>query len=170
MSENVKKSDTSIEKFGKSKFLIILVGGILGVLFLLFGGSSLFSSEAKSSGEVSVASPMEEAERYRISLEERIRLLCESVGGVSDVYVSVSLAGGYTSVYATEEKNGGESYVTLGSGSSASALLISCEPPQIDGIGVVCRGGENPVIRAGLISLLSATFAVSSARIAVVGK
>ena len=103
--------------------------------------------------------------RYRSDLEERVKHLCESVLGVKDVTVIITLSGGFERIYATELSEGGEEYVIIGSGSSAEALLLSQAAPQIEGIGIVCQGGGNPDVKLELTSLLSASFHVSSNRI-----
>ena len=59
----------------------------------------------------------------------------------------------------------GEEYVILGSGSSASPIYLSRTAPEIAGIGIVCSGGANDNVKRELISLLSATFHISSNRI-----
>ena len=55
--------------------------------------------------------------------------------------------------------------ITVGSGSSKTAVKVTEKPPTIGGIGIVCRGGGDPIIQNRLISLLSATFGVSSTKI-----
>ena len=102
---------------------------------------------------------------YQDYLEKRIKTLCESVSGVRNVTVVVTLSGSFESVYATEWPDGNEEYVILGSGSSASPIYLSRSAPEIAGIGIVCSGGANDNVRRELISLLSATFHISSNRI-----
>jgi stage III sporulation protein AG len=77
------------------------------------------------------------------------------------------LEGGFQSVYATEYQNGNESYVIVGSGSSAKPLFLSREAPQIAGVGIVCRGGNSASVRHELTILISAAFPVPSNRIYV---
>ena len=57
--------------------------------------------------------------------------------------------------------------VILGSGASASALYLTRTPPAIAGIGIVCDGGGSERVRCELVSLLGATFDVSTHRIYV---
>lgn len=74
-------------------------------------------------------------------LEEKIRSLCEQVDGVSEVTVVVSLSD---------------------TASDATAGNIA-------GVGIVCRGGEDPLIGARLTSLVSAACGIRSNRIYVTG-
>lgn len=161
MKEDAK---TPAEKQSRKKLLLILLGAGTGILLLLIG-SGWFSSSKKTTAEPSALSAEEEIEQYRSSLELRIASLCASVSGVSDVHVAVSLSGGFETIYATESKNGSEVYAIIGSGSNAEALVISRNPPEVTGIGVVCRGGGNTAVRNELISLLSSSFRVPTNRI-----
>lgn len=148
-------------------FWLILLGAVVGILLLLFGNGL---SKQEESNEASALSPsaVEVLESYREKLEEEIRSLCESVNGVGAVTVVLTLSGGFTNVYATEEaQNGGEQYVIVGSGSGAAALLLSQSAPEICGIGIVCRGGTNAGVRQELIALLSAAYHVPANRIYV---
>lgn len=161
MNDNEK---TPIQKKTRRKMILILLGAGAGVLLLLIG-SGWFSSSPKTTSAVSSLSAEEELSLYRTSLESRVETLCSSVSGVSNVHVAVSLSGGFETIYATEIKNGSEVYATVGSGSNAEAIVISRNPPEIIGIGVVCRGGGNTAIRAELTALLASAFHVPTNRI-----
>ncbi|MBQ8432208.1 MAG: hypothetical protein IJX28_04925 [Clostridia bacterium] len=143
--------------------LLPLLG--LGVLLLVWGnGSSNSVAEATTTPYV-----VEEDELilYQTYLEGRIRALCSSVAGVGEVTAVVTLEGGFTSHYATEQKSNGQEYVILGSGTGATALFLSRTAPGIAGIGIVCHGGASPEVRGELIALLSAAFDVPSNHIYV---
>ena len=152
------------KKHDRRKLTLILLGGLFGVLLLL-AGSGWFAKPKENTA--ATRSDAEELEAYRESVEERIAALCCSVDGVSEVRVAVTLSGGFETVYATEIKNGSEVYATVGSGSSAEALVISRDPPAVVGIGVVCRGGGNAGIRNELTALLAAAFRVPTNRIRI---
>ena len=151
---------------GKGKLLLFLVVAAIGVALILIGSGT---GERKEQTNTVTEYRTEEDELviYQQYLEERIKKLCESVSGVSDVTVTVTLSGGFESVYATEWKDGNEKYVILGSGASAEALYLTRSAPEISGIGIVCRGGETEQARYELIGLLSATYHVNSNRIYV---
>lgn len=151
-------------KQSRKKIMFILLGAGAGILLLLIG-SGWFSSPQKTAESAETPTAQEELEAYRASLEERIAALCSSVAGVGNVRAAVTLAGGFETVYATETKNGATVYATVGSGSNAEALVISRKPPEVAGIGVVCRGGGDPAIRGELTALLSSAFRVPSNRI-----
>ena len=141
---------------------ILLLGALAGVA-LLFWGNREEAPQAADGVPYDLA--QDEILIYQNYMEEKVKALCASVDGVGDVTVVVSLEGDFTSVYATEYHDGNESYVIVGSGSSAKPLLLSRETPQIAGVGIVCKGGADPSIRHELTVLISAAFHISSNRI-----
>ena len=148
----------------KGKLWILLLVALLGILLLLFGGSA----EKKQEDSLDLPDTQkEDLTAYREALEERIRKLCESVKGVENVCVMVTLERGFSAIYATEWEGDKESYVILGSGSSAQALYLGESAPTVTGIAIVCTGGDNATVRRELTSLLCAAFSLSSTRIHV---
>ena len=156
------KKGTATEK-GRLRLYLLLGCGLLGILLILFGSGG--QKAVESAKETPYSTSTDELVIYQDYLEERIKTLCESVNGVRNVTVVVTLSGSFESVYATEWLDGNEEYVILGSGSSASPIYLSRSAPEIAGIGIVCAGGSNDNVRRELISLLSATFHISSNRI-----
>lgn len=159
-----KKKESLSQKIGKRKLLLILLGGGVGVLLLLFG-SGWFGNPSGKATTDNTQKIEEEVRQYREETEKQIKELCESVQGVGNVTVAVSLSGGFETVYATESNNSGEHYVTIGSGSNQQAVLLYRTPPDVTGIGIVCTGGSDLNIRRELLSLLSATYHISTNRI-----
>ena len=160
-----KNQDGDAQSSGKLKWTILAGGAMLGILLLLWGGNMDQASRDDDTSSIQSATPQDELEAYQIYLEGRVRTLCQSVEGVDNVTVAVTLSGGFEEIYATEFIDGNEEYVIIGSGSSASALYLSRNAPEIAGIGVVCRGGGNTDMRQELLALLSATFHVPANRI-----
>lgn len=159
-----KRNREDGEKNGNPRLWIILIGAALGVGLLLFSGSTEKATDAPQ--KESTYSPEEdEMVLYQRYLEGRVKTLCESVNGIGDVTVIVTLSGSFESVYATELTEKGEEYVIVGSGSSAQALFLSREAPTIAGVGIVCGKGSSAAAKQELISLVSAALNVPSNRI-----
>ena len=162
------------KQFLKNKKLLILSAiAAIGVLLLIAGGrENKVNTQNTTESDATV-----QLEEYREMLRRDIVRLCEQVGGVSDVTVAVSLECGFEYVYATDIKSDSDTYgsqvqtkyITIGSGSSESAVYITEKLPRIGGIGVVCRGGSDPVIVRRLTSLLSAAYNIGSNKIYVTG-
>lgn len=164
MFSRSKSEGGSPETSGRLRLILIFAGAAVGILLILLGGGDLFSSE-EIADEPDAPTAQQELAQYQDYIEERVRSLCESVEGVSGVTVAVTLSGNFEEIYATEQVDGNEEYVIVGSGSNASALYVSRRAPQLIGIGVVCRGGGNADIRQELTALLCAAFQISSNRV-----
>ena len=146
-----------IEKLRKNKKLwMIIFCAALGIGLIL-----LSNNNEESNG--SVKSDNEALAAYTREVEEKIYELCSRVKGVSDVSVAVSFESGFETVYARKYDDG--ELVVVGSGSSKSAVKVTEKPPMIGGIGVVCRGGGDPIVQKRLLDLLSAAFGISSNKI-----
>lgn len=143
---------------------VILILAAVGVALLMIGAPKL---GAQKEIETPYSPTEDELTLYQEHLEQRIVALCQSVSGVSDVRVFVSLEGGFESVYATEYEDGDERYVIVGGGSSAEPLYLSRHAPTVKGVGIVCRGGADPRVQRELIGLISATLDLSGNRIYV---
>lgn len=131
---------------------MVLIGVLaaVGILLLWLG---------RSEGGGDTAAAVSSDWRGEISaLEAKAAALCSQVAGVEDVTVAVSLAQGAEYVYAAGESG------YLGTGSTGTRLITE-RPPQIGGIGVVCRGADDPETVQKLIALLSAAFGVGANRI-----
>ncbi len=162
MLDFLKRNENGESPLSKKGIWVLLLA-LLGLGLLLFGGKVSASDDTVTQ---SPYSPQEdELVLYREHLEERIQALCQSVSGVGTVRVAVTLSGSYKAVYATESKDGNEEYVILGSGSSASALLLSKETPSVIGVGIVCSGKANTGVKSELTALVAAAFDVPTNRI-----
>ena len=149
------------EKKSRASIYAIL-GAAVGLLLLLWG----------SFGGVSEATPSSdtaEIEAYCAYLEAQAVKLCESVKGVSNVTVTITLDGGFEQIYATDKSVSGNTqsfeHVKLGSGSGAQLCAVSVSAPRVAGIGVTCRGGGSDRVRAELTELLCAAFGVGANKI-----
>lgn len=142
---------------GRGRYLLIGAGLILGILLLVAGNLDIKSVDQKMVQAFS-------AEEYCQTLEKRLATLLSAVDGAGEVRVMISLEGGVRSVY---EKDGKGECVTVGSGSSESAVLVSEGMPAIGGVGVVCRGATSERVKNEIIALISATLGVGAHKIYV---
>ena len=162
-------------KGGLKKWLLPLVG-LLGVLLLLFANHLPQPGAQKQTEQGGSLTAEDELALYSATLTKEVESLCAQVAGAGQVRAAISLQGGFTYLYAadSEQKRDGEggeqsseSYITVGNGASESAVLLTRIPPAVRGIGIVCSGGDDPAVRAEIISLLSAAYGVGSNRIYV---
>ena len=155
-------------KKNNQKIIIIFALAAIGIFLLLFGAHGI--GDKAQEDQTKIEDSMN-ADEYAKSVEKNISELCEKISGVSDVHTVVTLEGGYNTVYAQNSQSGASGYknefVLTGNGSSERAILVGYSTPQVSGVGIVCRGGGDPHIRSEIISLISATFGVSSNKIYV---
>lgn len=168
-SEEGKKRGRGMLDFLRARGrLWLLVGGVIAGVFLLLVGSGFGDeSEEAETSERTLYEDAADLNAYKEALENELEKICESVAGVSQVEVIVTLESGSRVIYATDEK--GEP-ATVGSGSSQEAVYRTLEPPGIAGVGVVCKGGDNAHIQKTLTDLLSTSLGITSNRVCVVGK
>lgn len=149
----------------RGKIGLLAAAGVLGLCLLLLGG--LFGG---SGGKTAATEPINtpaRLESYQKDVEKELETLCEAVAGVSDAQVLVSFASGYRTVYA---ETAAGAPATVGSGSSAAALESTLAPPAVAGVGIVCRGGNDPSIQKKLIDLVSTALGIPSNRVSVTGR
>ena len=126
---------------GKKKTVVMALLILLGLILIL---SSSFSGDAKNKNRNETVT----LDEYKERLEEEIRELCSSVDGVGKCRVTVTFERGEQNVYK---------------GSS----VIETKPPRVQGISVVCRGGDSDSVRIQLTELLTALFDIGSNRVAI---
>lgn len=143
---------------GRGKYLLIGAGLLIGILLLVAGNFDADRLDQTAVGEAI------SAEEYCEMLEKRLVILLSAVEGAGEVRVMVSLESGYRSVY---EKDGEGVPVTVGSGSSESAVLVTEGAPAIGGVGVVCQGAKNDRVKREVVALISATLGVGTHKIYV---
>ncbi len=161
MTENKSKNQ---------KYTLVIIGGLVGLLLLIFGGSLDIKKSADSDTDLKY-SEHGSAEEYADMLETRIGEICSGVKGAGSVSVFVSLKGGYRTVYAYDAQSGNSGYksevVMSGSGSDKSAVVCAYENPEIAGVGIVCEGASDEIVKNRIISLVAASLNISANKIFV---
>ena len=150
----------------KGRIWLLLGGALLGVLLLLFGGMSGTVKEEVDTPDTMV-DRVAELQAYEARLEKELEVVCEAVAGVGETEVMVSFESGYTVQY---QKNGDNDPATVGTGSNEDALFHTLLPPAVAGVGIVCRGGNDPTVRETLTELISTTLGIPSNRVYITGK
>lgn len=149
--------------------LWLLVGGVIaGVLLLLMGnGFGEQSAKNDTAEKKSTHESAADLAAYEKALESELEAICESVAGVSQADVMVTLGSGCRVIYATDENGEVE---TTGTGSAQQPVYRTVQPPTVEGVGVVCKGGENPHLQKVLTDLISTTLGITSNRVFIAGK
>lgn len=112
---------------------------------------------------------------YIDELEDKTQNIISSIDGVGECEVMITLVSSNESVYAknTDEKNDSSSisksyeYVLYDSTNGDEPILIKEYFPSVQGVVVVCSGGDNNVVCERIISSVSSLYNLPSSRITV---
>lgn len=156
---------------GKQKGALLAALAVLGVLLVIFG---MFSEKEESEENEKNISQNFETLEYITRLENKISNIAEQITGSDDVKVIVSVSSGTEYVYVSneelDENYSAKEYITVRTENGADTLILLKEIyPDVTGVSVACRGGDNPEIQAKLIRVISTSLGVSSNRICIVG-
>lgn len=162
-----KFKDTFEQKNSKAKILI--AAGIVGILLILLSEISFPASKKET--EVTKT----DYSAYVNELDDKLNSLISSIDGVGKCKVMITLKSTSESVYAKNIQNSqsessasqNSEYVIYDSKDGDSPILIQENFPEIEGIAIVCSGGDNIAVRERVIQCVSSLFNISSNRISV---
>lgn len=152
-----------------SKKNLIIVIAVIGILCIALSEINFSGSEKKET------SNEENYSDYVDSLNNELTELISSIDGVGDCRVMITLKSTKESVYAknTESSNTDSSnsenneYVIYDGESGDSPLLLKEKYPSVEGVAVICSGGDNIVVKEQIIDCVCALFNISATRVSV---
>ncbi len=166
-----KIKDTLIEYFkgDEKRIKIAVLIGVCGMALIF-----LSSSFTTTKNEVKKSEAVDYTE-YTKSLENELEGLLSSIEGAGKCRVMITLEGGAESVYAedseikTEEKSNSSKneFVLIDGGDSEEALLVREKLPRVQGVTVVCSGGDNTYVKEKITEAVCALFNISANRVSV---
>ncbi|MBQ8509301.1 MAG: hypothetical protein IJ493_05265 [Clostridia bacterium] len=172
MSEDKLSAGRLIDYMKEKKSLWLIAAALgLGILLMVLG------QQENISGAVTVSAKAETIIGLEAELEARVTALCGRVGGVSDVSVMVTLASYSEQVYAQDvQSSQSESssdlrleYVLTGSSGSQQPIPTVELTPRVQGVAVVCSGGDDANVQLKLTNLLCALFDIPASCVSIVG-
>lgn len=152
-----------------SKTKVLVAVGIIGILLILLS-------------EINFTSPKKEPEitktdytAYVNELSDELNDLISSIEGVGECRVMITLRSTSESVYGKNTENSqsessasqNSEYVIYDGANGDSPILLREKFPDIEGVAIVCSGGDNTAVREKVIQCVSALFNISSNRISV---
>lgn len=98
-----------------------------------------------------------------------------SMDGVGTCKVMITLEKSDENVYATNSESkrdadsgsSKEDYVLYDQDSGESPLLLSAYLPNVQGVAVVCTGGDDPAVREKITTTVASLFGIPTNRISV---
>lgn len=155
----------------KEKTKLIVALGIIGVLLILLSEIIPQSNNSDSNTETTNYSSYD----YIIQLEEKTEDIISSIDGVGECKVMITLKESNESVYAKnvdEQSRDGyysenNEYVLYEGENGETPVLIKQYYPQVQGVVVVCDGGDNVEVKEQIISSITSLYGISSSHISI---
>ena len=169
------------EKFtekGKQNFFVIL--GIAGVVLISLGNLEFNDVSDSKNKDIYL-------QEYRKQIENEITSLLKEINGVGDVKVMITLQSGEENVYAEQEKKSEDTQTNQTSSNLQASTQSSYENeivivkeqndnkpllektllPEIQGVAVVCSGGDDISVISAVTNSVSVVLNVPTNRIFV---
>lgn len=177
------------EKLPHSKSLILIVLGIIGILLVLL--SSFTEKRTVKDNEASepVIKTSINCTDYSKELENKLGEVISDMLGGSKVTVMVTLKNGSEFVYADDRKTNAEtlndrnslkteqndsnqsSYVVIkDADGNEHALIVTEKMPVVEGVVVVCKGGQNGNVAEAVKSAVRSALSIDDDKICVIGR
>lgn len=178
MNETVKKLANKI----KNPKILLVVGlaGIMLIALSSFTGSKTAKTKLPSGGaEIT-------AEEYRVALENNIKEIVKGITGDKSATVVVTLESGIKYSYADTNEGSSadktennskstssenkQSYITVKTADGGEqALLVTAEMPEVRGVAVVCKGGDDDSLNEKIKNAVTAALNITSKRVYIAG-
>lgn len=167
----IKDAVNYILKSDGKRVKIIVAMGLVAIILIAF--SSLFQSndnKTTKSEEVSF-----DYSQYSEQTEKKLTNIVSSIDGVGECDVMITFEYSNENVYATDSENKNDEssqsnkdeYVLCDSQNGEKALLIKEKYPTVQGVSVVCSGGDNVEVREAVINTVTSLFNISANRVSV---
>ncbi len=151
----------------KTKMLVII--GVIGILLILV--SEIDFNPSKANENISSSDYVS----YVNNLDKELTEIISNIDGVGTCKVMITLKNTSESVYAKNSdissadssSSQNDEYVIYNGTNGDSPLLLKENFPVIEGVAIVCSGGDNVKIQEQIKKCVSALFNISSNRISV---
>lgn len=147
--------------FDKYKFLLLILA--LGIFLMNFPADSEESEPEKA---------MVTAEN--LTLEQRLQEILGTMEGVGEVRVLLTESSGEEYIYQTDEQRGsdgavsrGETVIIRDENRGETGLLREIISPSYRGAIIVCRGGDNALVKLAIMEAVGSATGIPSSRITV---
>ena len=157
---------------GDSKKVKIVVAiGLVGMLLIM--ASEMLGSNGKEQKKENTTNFS--YNDYTTQLEEKLTDVISSIQGVGECKVMITLENTAESVYATNNENKSDEkssnkkdeYVFYESSQGETPVLIKEYLPKVQGVTVVCSGGDDITVKEKIIESVTSLFNISTNRVSV---
>ncbi len=163
-----------VKKLIDGKNAVILAVFAVGIILLTVSNGSTETANTEKTGADELAA-------YAEKLEENLAEIISDIEGTGKASVMITFDSSFENIYAynagikggtasdtrTSEK---ELVLIGGSRNPESPVLVKKLCPKVKGVLVVCRGGNDAVVKEKITDAASALFGVPKGRVEVIGK
>lgn len=164
--QNLRRRIAVLAGDEKRRINLLVALGLAGMALLCLS-EWLPSGDTQQETARDTAAPLVEEEAFVTALEARLSEMLSSMDGVGRCKVMVTLAAGEQTVYAQDTEQKGEEtrteHVVLG----RQALVEGTRAPDVQGVAVVCDGGDDAAVQYTVTQTVAALTGVGTNRITV---
>lgn len=154
----------------KQRANLLLALGAVGILLLGLSELWLQTKPEPDTGPPPTAQQDGTQSDYAQELEQRLQTLLCQVAGAGRVEVMVTLASGEETVYAKDRQytadGAGQEQHVLQNG-SGPALVETVALPAVQGVAVLCEGGESAAVQSRITQIVDVLTGVGTSHITV---
>ncbi len=171
-----------IKRLAKNPKLLV-IAGLCGIFFIFL--SSIFSGEEKSEKTAEIKTEYT-AQQYCEMLEDNIKSIVSGITGDKSPTVVVTLESGIRYSYASADETDmssstgnsndqsseskKESFITVkNSDGSERALIVAEIMPEIRGVAIICKGGNQEATAEKIKNAVMAALNITSKRVYISG-
>ena len=133
------------------------------VLCLIIGVILVLSDKNNENTYNSSSDYTDFIENYTTKIENKLASLIEEVEGASSPKVMITLKSGTEFVYASDGKESTEKHVVV----DDNLVYVKEYLPQIEGVAIVCKGGNNPTVKSKITELVCSVLGLYSSHVYV---
>lgn len=160
---------------------IIVILGICGMVLIMLSEFFPNNDEVSENNEKAVSDMEYSMEDYTQKMEKRLKDIIQQIDGVGKAEIMLTVNCTEEYVYAEEissdimrdgdrSSSGTENrYVFSGNSSDKNALVKKIITPQINGVVIVCEGGDKSSISEKVYNAVSTALDIPSGKIYVAG-
>lgn len=171
MVNKIKEKINAFAANDKKRIKIIVAIGLIGMVLIL--ASEMLSAENKNKPDKAAAEFS--YTEYTLELEDRLVSLISQIDGVGECRVMITLENSAESVYAKnyegksddDSSNQKDEYVFYKASGDESPVLIKEYLPQVQGVTVVCSGGDDIEVQEKIIDSVTSLFNIPTNRVSV---
>lgn len=171
LENKIKDALSYIVKSDSKKIKIIVAMGLIAIILIAF--SSMFQS--KDSKSDVVENDSFDYSSYSEETERKLTNIISSIDGVGECEVMITFEYTGENIYAKDSEaksddtsqSNSDQYVLYDSQNGEKALLIKEKYPTVQGVSIVCTGGDNTQVREAIINTVTSLFDISTNRVSV---